>query len=111
VKGLKAVAIISGGNVDLTRIANIINYELYSARRLVKLVGAVPDQPGWLDRVLRRLAEARFNVVDIRHDRFAPSIMPGWAMVEVLVEAPDPDAVPEAIEALRREGLEFREVY
>jgi len=50
-------------------------------------------------------------VVDIRHDRFAPSIMPGWAMVEVLVEAPDPDAVPEAIEALRREGLEFREVY
>jgi threonine dehydratase len=111
VKGQKAVAIISGGNVDLTRIANIINYELYSARRLVKLVGAVPDQPGWLDRVLRKLAEARFNVVDIRHDRFTPSIMPGWAMVEVLVEAPDPDAVPEAIEALRREGLEFREVY
>lgn len=110
VKGKRAVALISGGNVDLTRLANIINYELFNMRRLVKLVGTVPDQPGYLDKVLRYLADARFNVVDIRHDRFSPSLTPGYANVEVLVEAPDPDAVPEAIERLKAEGLVFREV-
>ena len=110
VRGRSVVAIVSGGNVDLSRLANIINYQLFKERRLIKLVGAVPDQPGWLDRVLRKLADARFNVIDIRHDRYSPSLTPGWARVEVLVEAPDPDAVPEALEWLRREGLEFSEV-
>ncbi|MGC9209937.1 MAG: threonine ammonia-lyase [Acidilobus sp.] len=111
VKGKRVVALVSGGNVDLTRLANIINYELYRSKRLLRLAGAVPDQPGWLDRVLRILAEARFNVVDIRHERFLPFLTPGWALVEVLVEAPEPEAVPEALEALRKEGLDFKEVY
>lgn len=110
-KGKKVVAIVSGGNVDLTRLTNIINYELFRSRRLVKLRGAVPDQPGMLDRVLRVLAEARFNVVDIRHERYLPLLTPGWALVEVLVEAPDPNAVSDALEALKREGLDFREEY
>ena len=109
-RGRSVVALVSGGNVDLSRLANIINYQLFKERRLIKLAGAVPDQPGWLDRVLRKLADARFNVIDIRHDRYSPSLTPGWARVEVLVEAPDPDAVPEALEWLRREGLEFSEV-
>ncbi|ADL19721.1 Threonine dehydratase [Acidilobus saccharovorans 345-15] len=109
VKGKRVVALISGGNVDLTRLANIINYELFRTRRLIKLVGTVPDQPGYLDRVLRKLADARFNVIDIRHDRFSPSLVPGYAMVEVLVEAPDPDAVPEALQALKADGFNFRE--
>lgn len=109
VKGKRVVALISGGNVDLTRLANIINYELFRTKRLIKLVGTVPDQPGYLDRVLRKLADARFNVIDIRHDRFSPSLVPGYAMVEVLVEAPDPDAVPEALQALKADGFDFRE--
>ncbi|MGC9071758.1 MAG: threonine ammonia-lyase [Acidilobus sp.] len=111
VRGKKAITLVSGGNVDLTRLANIVNYELYRSKRLLRLAGAVPDQPGWLDRVLRVLAEARFNVVDIRHERFLPFLTPGWALVEVLVEAPEPEAVPEALEVLRKEGLDFREVY
>ncbi len=111
VKGRTVVAIVSGGNVDLTRLANIINYELFRSKRLVKLAGSVPDQPGMLDRVLKVLADARFNVVDIRHERFLPFLTPGWALVEVLVEAPEPEAVNEALEALRKEGLDFKEVY
>ncbi|MGC9112602.1 threonine ammonia-lyase [Acidilobus sp.] len=109
VKGKRVVALISGGNVDLTRLANIINYELFRTKRLIRLVGTVPDQPGYLDRVLRKLADARFNVIDIRHDRFSPSLVPGYAIVDVLVEAPDPDAVPEALQALKAEGFNFRE--
>lgn len=109
-EGKKVVVLISGGNVDLSRLSNIVNYELFRSRRIIKLTGSVPDQPGWLDRILRVLADARFNVIDIIHDRYSPSLMPGWARVEVLVEAPDPDAVPEAIEALRKEGLSFSEV-
>lgn len=108
VKGKRVVALISGGNVDLSRLANIINYELFRTKRLIKLVGAVPDQPGYLDRVLRRLADARFNVIDIRHDRFSPMLTPGYALIEALVEAPDPDAIPEALQMLKSDGFDFK---
>ncbi|MDP8003211.1 MAG: threonine ammonia-lyase [Caldisphaera sp.] len=107
VEGKNVVVLISGGNVDMTRISNILNYELAKSGRIVKLSGIIPDMPGWLDKVLGKLAEAKLNVIDIRHDRITPLIDPGTALVEVLVESPDPSAIDEVINELNNSGLKF----
>ncbi|AFZ70101.1 threonine dehydratase, medium form [Caldisphaera lagunensis DSM 15908] len=107
VENKNVVALISGGNVDMTRISNILNYELAKSGRIIKLTGIIPDMPGWLDKVLEKFALAKLNVIDIRHDRMTPLIDPGTALVEVIVETPDPSVIDEVINELNSIGLKF----
>jgi threonine dehydratase len=110
VEGKKVVTIISGGNIDMTRLSKIVEYQLAREERVVRLQGLVPDSPGWLNRVLGILARARFNIIDIKHDRMIPFVDPGWALVEVLAEAPSKDMVKKVVEELNGMGLPFKEV-
>ncbi|MGC8573402.1 MAG: threonine ammonia-lyase [Caldisphaera sp.] len=107
VENKNVVVLISGGNVDITRISNILNYELAKSGRIIKLTGIIPDLPGWLDKVLEKLAAAKLNVIDIRHDRITPLIDPGTALIEVLVETPEPSVIDEVIGDLNSIGLKF----
>ncbi len=107
VENKNVVALISGGNVDMTRISNILNYELAKSGRIIKLTGIIPDMPGWLDKVLEKFALAKLNVIDIRHDRITPLIDPGTALVELIVETPDPSVIDEVINELNSMGLKF----
>ena len=110
VSGKRVVAIISGGNMDLTRLTTLVERELVRANRIVRIRGAVPDQPGQLNRVLEVLAKARFNIIDIRHDRLVPFLDPGWAAIEVIAEAPSEELVDEIIAELNAMGLPFGRV-
>lgn len=110
VRGKRVVALISGGNMDLTRLTTLVERELARANRIVRIRGAVPDQPGQLNRVLEVLAKARFNIIDIRHDRLVPFLDPGWAAVEVIAEAPSEELVDEIIAELNAMGLPFGRV-
>ncbi len=108
IKDKKVVTIISGGNIDLTRLSKIIEYELVKEERVVRLQGLVPDSPGWLNKVLEVLAKAKFNIIDIKHDRLVPFVEPGWALVEVVAEAPSKEVVDNAIKKLNEIGLPFK---
>jgi len=110
VKGKDVVAYITGGNVDMTRISNILNYELARSGRIVKLSGTIPDLPGWLDIILSKLAQAKLNVIDIRHDRITHLIEPGKALIEVIVESSTPEAIDKVIEELNSIGVSFSKV-
>jgi threonine dehydratase len=104
----KTVVIVSGGNIDMTRLPKVVYYQLVRESRVVRLSGLIPDAPGWLNRVLEVLARAKLNIVDIRHDRMLPFLEPGWAEVEVIAEAPSQEAVGEVLRELNGMGLPFR---
>jgi len=106
--GWRVVVIVSGGNIDMTRLPKVVYYQLVREYRVVRLQGLVPDAPGWLNRVLEVLAGAKLNIIDIRHDRMLPFLEPGWAEVEVIAEAPSPAAVKAVLERLNSLGLPFR---
>ncbi len=106
--GAKIAVIVSGGNIDMTRLPKVVYYQLVRESRVVRISGLIPDAPGWLNRILEVLAGAKLNIIDIRHDRMLPFLEPGWAEVEVVAEAPSPEAVREVVEKLNGMGLPFR---
>ncbi len=108
IEGKKVVTIISGGNIDLTKLSKIVEYELVKEEKVVRLQGLVPDSPGWLNRVIEVLAKAKFNIIDIKHDRLVPFVEPGWALVEVVAEAPSRNIVEGVIKELNNIGLPFK---
>jgi len=101
------VAIVSGGNIDLTHIYRIILRGLAREGRLAKISGYVPDAPGQLRRVLDIIASHRGNVIGIFHDRSSPRL-PAWhALVTITFEAPGRQAIKAILEGLKSEGYEF----
>ncbi len=102
------VCVVSGGNIDPTLLSRIIMHELAKDGRLVSLIGEVDDRPGELGKVIKLLAEHMLNIVDIRHDRWDPALLPSKARVEIIVEAKTLDDVVKALEELEEKGLKFR---
>ncbi len=106
-RGKTSVAIISGGNIDLTHIYRIILRGLTREGRLARISGYVPDSPGQLRNVLDIIASHRGNVIGIYHDRIDPAL-PAWhAKVTIIFEAPGRPAIEKILEALERGGYKF----
>jgi threonine dehydratase len=62
-------AILSGGNVDASRLVECIRLGETAAGRRLVLVTVVPDRPGALASLVRVVAEQGANVLDVTHLR------------------------------------------
>ena len=111
VSGKRAVVVVSGGNVDMTLLARVIEKALVLEGRQVRVVGVVPDVPGTLKEVLDVIADLGANVVDIRHDRADPSLRPGKARVAITMELPEGVSAGDVVERLRERGYAFEPVW
>jgi len=106
-EGRRVVALLSGGNIDLTVLNRIIIRGLAETGRIARIVGYIPDYPGQLRRVLEVIARYRGNILDIIHDRSDPRT-PAWhAKVTILFESPSPRATRDIVEKLKEEGFKF----
>jgi len=103
----RVVALITGGNIDVTALYRILLRGLVAAGRVVKLRGYVPDVPGALRGALEIIAKYRGNIVDIRHDRYDVRASPWYASVEILLEVPSRDVVKSMLNDLERRGYRF----
>lgn len=101
-------AVISGGNIDPPLLSRIIMHEMAKAGRLVTIEGVVDDKPGVLHDVLEVLAINNINVVDVRHDRYSPQMLPTKAIVEIVFEALSYSSVEDALRSLEKKGFKFR---
>lgn len=106
VRNKTVIAIISGGNADLTTIYRVILRGLSLENRVIKLRAVLKDVPGTLKEVLEIIAKNRGNIVDIRHDRFTLAAKPGYAVVELIVELLDPHTKDKIIKEISRLGYE-----
>lgn len=109
-EGRKVVAIVSGGNIDLTALYRILLRGLSATGRMAILEGYVPDTPGTLAEVAEVIARHRGNIVDVVHDRIYPKA-PAWhARLTVMVELPAPETADEILEELEARGYRFRRI-
>jgi len=67
--GGSVVLVLSGGNIDVTMLARIIERGLVKDGRLVRLGVVLQDRPGALARLTAQIAEERANILQIEHDR------------------------------------------
>lgn len=106
-EGKKVVAIISGGNLNMTTLTRIISRELIRLKRLIKLRGRMPDRPGALSEVLSMLASANINVIDVSSERYDPFIPPSEAEVNIVIEVRSQEVITKLIDDLKEKGFEF----
>ncbi|MGH7278386.1 MAG: pyridoxal-phosphate dependent enzyme, partial [Candidatus Rokuibacteriota bacterium] len=97
--GARVVLVLSGGNIDVTVIARIIERGLVKDGRLVRLGVLLRDRPGALAAVTSLIAETRANILHIEHDRaFSRRAAIGETEVEVTLETSGPAQI-EAVKA------------
>jgi threonine dehydratase len=109
-EGLTVVLVLSGGNIDVTMLARIIERGLVRDGRLVRLEVVLRDRPGALARLTALVAEERANVVAIEHDRaFARWTAIGESEVALTLETSGRDHIDRLLARLRDAGYRVDE--
>ena len=104
------VAILSGGNVDVTLLASVARrYETEAGRRLV-LFTKLPDRPGALVDLLSHVATTGANIVDVQHVREGVDLHVRETMVELVLETRGRDHADRVNGELTEAGYETRVV-
>lgn len=104
----KVIPILSGGNIDLSMLSRIIDKMLFKNKRIVKVKVIVPDKPGYLNKVLSRVAQIRGNVIDVIHDRVSSDVKPGYTKIYVMFEVPSGEALSDFMYNLAVDGIEAK---
>jgi threonine dehydratase len=109
-EGRTVVLVVTGGNIDVTMLARIIERGLVKDGRLVRLHVLLRDRPGALARLTALVAEERANVVHIEHDRaFARFTSIGETEVALTLETSGRDHVDRLLTRLRAAGYTLSE--
>jgi threonine dehydratase len=104
------VSILSGGNVDMYLLGQVVAKGLMRMGRMVKIFIQLPDKPGALKTVVDGISELSVNIVEVEHDRLSSNIPAGTAGVYLSLEVEDEKHSSRLIEYLKERGIEFRVV-
>jgi threonine dehydratase len=106
----KVVAILSGGNVDMYLLGQVVAKGLMQMGRLLKIFILLPDKPGALKRVVDGISELSVNIVEVEHDRLSAHIPAGTAGVYLSLELENEKHAQRLVQFLKQEGIEFKVV-
>jgi threonine dehydratase len=81
------VCVLSGGNADPVMLVDVVNRGLVAAGRYATLRVRLPDRPGYLADLLRRIGTLGGNVVDVEHHRLDAASAVGSVVVTLTLEA------------------------
>lgn len=107
-KNEKVISVLSGGNVDMYLLGQVVAKGLMQMGRLVKIFILLPDKPGALKDVVDGIAELSVNIVEVEHDRLSANIPAGTAGVYLSLELENEKRSQLLLEFLRKKGIEFK---
>jgi threonine dehydratase len=85
------VAVLSGGNIDPLLLSKLLRHGLSAAGRFLGLRCRLPDHPGSLAGLLRDIADLGANVIEVSHERLAPTLLVDEVEVVLQVETRGPE--------------------
>ena len=103
-KGKKAVAIVSGGNIDVLTISSMINKGLVLRGRIFTFSVNLPDKPGQLVAVSEMLADADANVIKLDHNQFKNLDRFHEVELQVTVETNGEEHIKHIIDTFKNNG-------
>jgi threonine dehydratase len=106
----KVATIISGGNVDMYLLGQVVAKGLMQMGRLLKIFILLPDKPGALKSVVDGIAELSVNIVEVEHDRLSANIPAGTAGVYLSLELENEKHAQLLVRFLKEKGIEFKVV-
>ncbi len=106
----KTVALVCGGNIDVTLLARIIQRGLVKDGRLVRLQIHLADRPGSLQRLSTLIAEQHANIVEFQFDRAYYGVNLGNTLVDISVETRGDEQIRRLLAALTQAGYRHERV-
>lgn len=97
--------VMSGGNIDMRLLSNVILRKLTREGRIILLVLSIEDRPGQLADIARIIADAGGNVLEVSHNRMMAGIPAKSATLELVVEARDTEHAQEIRDQLAAKGF------
>ena len=107
-KGKKVVPILSGGNVDMYLLGQIVAKGLTEMGRMVKIFIVLTDKPGALKEVVDVISALSVNIVEVVHDRLSTSIPAGTAGVTLSLETENEKHAEKLINYLKEKHIQFK---
>ncbi|MDC0932334.1 threonine ammonia-lyase [Arcobacteraceae bacterium] len=109
-EGKKVVLPLSGGNIDVTMLAQIIQKGLVKSARKMNLIVTLIDKPGSLKTLTSIFEKVSGNIVQIDYDRNSVSLDFGEANVTIALETKGEEHQESIRTELRKAGYRFKEV-
>jgi len=110
VKGKKVVLPLSGGNIDVTMLAQIIEKGLVKSSRKMNLIVTLIDKPGSLKMLTQIFEDLSANIVQIDYDRNSVSLDFGDANVTIALETKGEEHQQSIRDNLKSAGYRFKEL-
>ena len=101
--------VISGGNIDMRLLSNVVLRELAREGRILSLVISIEDRPGLLARVSNIIGEAGGNILEVSHNRLMTGVSAKSADLGLVVEARDGAHAAEIKARLQKAGYAVRD--
>ena len=103
-RGKKAVAILSGGNMDVITMSSIVQHGLIQRDRIFSVSVLLPDKAGELVRVAKTIADAKGNVIKLEHNQFVSTNRNAAVELKITMEAYGTDHKKQIVKALEDAG-------
>jgi len=105
-KGKRVVAVVSGGNIDVTSLSRVIDRGLLNSGRSSSLLIELIDKPGQLKDISRIIADCGGNVTGVHYEKGNTESVNG-CFLRIEMETRDFDHVNMILQALRSEGFKL----
>ena len=107
-RGRKVGVIISGGNIEMRMLSNVILRELSREGRILSLVVKIEDRPGLLARIATIVSETGGNILEVSHNRMLTDMSAKSADLGLTIEARDANHAKEIRAKLEDAGFILR---
>lgn len=108
--GKKAVAILSGGNMDVITMSSIVQHGLIQRDRIFSVSVLLPDKPGELVRVADTIAKAQGNVIKLEHNQFVSTNRNAAVELRITLESFGTEHKSEILKALEDAGYKPKSI-
>ena len=100
----KTVCLLSGGNIDVKTISQVVERGLMAGGRYLKLIIELDDLPGSLAQLTTDIAATRANIFHITHDRRSKTLTIGKTDVSLELETRGYEHIREIVDHLEGKG-------
>ena len=104
VQAKRAVAVLSGGNIDTPLLMQVIRFGLTNAGRYLVIRTRLVDRPGELMHLLQVISDAHVNILLVSHHRESVDVAVAETGIELILETRDEAHAHEIVELVRSHG-------
>ncbi len=111
IRSERTVALVCGGNIDVTLLSRIIERGLAKDGRLLRIRVFLLDRPGSLHQLTRILTDCEANIVQTSHNRSYYGVNLGDTVIEITLETRGATHIAAISDALSGAGYRHERVH